>query len=175
MKFKFWKKEKPKEEPKNELKDEAREAIEKMLEPGILTSYKQAGDFPRRRRRGRPGTPGGRRVRRLRPDRPRPGITAAPGSFARPLNINWKGHCYGVDGASLVKSIGLEFPNAATPWASDVDIEGGVLVWGRRTRPEAQEIAQVVQETQRQVARIMRRYGETKEILAALKKGGDSQ
>ncbi len=88
-----------------------------------------------------------------------------------PLEYNWKGHCYGADGPAVVKGVGLEFPNAATPWANDVDLEDGVLTWRLRARPDAEQIAQVVQEAQRQVAHIMRRYGETKAILAELDKG----
>lgn len=85
------------------------------------------------------------------------------------LDFSYKGCIYGVDGPKLVRSIGLVFPNDATPWASHISVTDDGLEWGQRVRPDAQEIAQVIQEAQRQVAQIMRRYGETKEILAALK------
>jgi hypothetical protein len=182
MKFKSWKKIKafPKlswpwlGKSKEEPKDEAREAIEKMLEKGILIRIDKRGSFF-------PVEEEGAVLERL-------GVAMSvvydpthgqeyrrPWVIRAPLQFNYRGHCFGIDGASLVKSIGLEFPNAVTPWADDVGVEDGVLEWKRRVRPDAQEIAQVVQEAQRQVAQIMRHFGETKAILDAVKKGGDSQ
>lgn len=88
------------------------------------------------------------------------------------LEYTYKGQCFGIDAPKLVKSIGLEFPNAATPWAYGVEVEEeGALAWHCSGRPDAKEIAQVIEEAQRQVEGIMKRYGETKEILAALDKG----
>ena len=173
MKFKFWKKQKP----------------EAKLEPTPPTRVKTLVDLPAALvERGV--------LIRIDEDGPRPveeegvvlerlGVAVSvvydptahgnehrrPWIVRAPMEFNYKGQCFGVDGPKLVASIGLEFPNAATPWASEVVLEDGVLAWKCRARPDAEEVAQVVQEAQRQVAQIMRRYGETKEILAALKEG----
>lgn len=96
---------------------------------------------------------------------------AKPWVVRSSLDYTYKGQCFGVDGPALVKGIGLEFPNVATPWASGVEVEeAGALAWRRSTRPDAKEIVQVVEEAQRQVERIMKHYGETKEILAVIDK-----
>jgi len=90
------------------------------------------------------------------------------------LTFNYKGQCFGVDGPALVKSIGLEFPNALTPWAEHVEISAdGFVMWARLARPEAEDVVKFVQEAQRQVERIMKHYGETKEILAVLEKAAN--
>lgn len=74
------------------------------------------------------------------------------------VSYTWRGQSFGPEGPALVKECGLTFPNRRTPWADDVKVFEDRIAWGTRKRPTAGQIAQVIQEAERQVDDLMRAY-----------------
>lgn len=75
------------------------------------------------------------------------------------VSFTWRGESFGLEGPALVRECGVMFPNARMPWVQEFRMtEDNRFVWASYVRPTAHQIAQVVQETQRQVEDYMRAF-----------------
>jgi hypothetical protein len=83
-------------------------------------------------------------------------------------NYYYHGRGLGKESVNAVHEIGLEFPNHACPWASEVKVnnDGGVT-WRATFYPEAEQIATVVEEVNRQILEILRDFSRTDAIMRA--------
>lgn len=81
-------------------------------------------------------------------------------------SYSWKGQTFGVNGATVVKGIGLETDRGVQYGITD----DGLITFYFQSRPTDVQIYAVVKATENQVAAIMKKYGETKAILECLKK-----
>jgi hypothetical protein len=83
-------------------------------------------------------------------------------------NYYYHGRGWGNESVKAVQEIGLEFPNQACPWASEVKVnDDGGVTWRAAFYPEPEQIATVVEEVNRQILEILRDFSRTDAIMRA--------
>ena len=102
--------------------------------------------------------------------RPRPASYESPWEIVFDLDYTLEGCCYGSAGPKAVKEVGLKYPTERTPFGGRIELQDDQrAVWQVKARPTAEQIAQVVQEIQRQVRSILADYSRTRAIMSVVK------